>query len=157
MDERWRAYQTTRPRAWRRQLNRSHWYHAQSNGGLFISRNPRANEVDEELTALRSEMGAQTQRPVQTAATALEGADTKVHCPSEREVGPVGEGDPSLVVAVETSSAPAHQRGAPQPRSVPVFTGAPSGNSADEGGYLATPVPGSPRAGTQASYAAVRS
>ena len=67
-------------------------------------------------------------------------------CPSKREFGTVGEGDPSLVV-VEASSAPAHRRGASQPRSAPVFTGAPSGSSTDEGGYLAYPVPGSPRAG----------
>ena len=50
-------------------------------------------------------------------------------------------------MVVEASSAPAHRRGASQPRSAPVFTGAPSGSSTDEGGYLAYPVPGSPRAG----------
>ena len=50
----------------------------------FHFKEPEAHEVDEELTALRSEMGAQTRMRVQKAEAALEGADTTAHCPSER-------------------------------------------------------------------------
>ena len=113
----------------------------------FHFNEPEASEVDEYLAALRSEMSVASRRPARTASTAPEGANAKVCCPSERMVGTVGEGDPSPV-AVEASSAPAHRGGASQPRSVPVFTGAPPGSSTGEGVFLVDyPVPESPRAG----------
>ena len=92
----------------------------------FQFNEPEESEVDEYLTALRSDMSMASRRPDQTAATASESANAEVCCPSERRVDTVGEGDPSPV-AVVASSAPAHRRGASQPRSVPVFTGAPFG------------------------------
>ena len=129
----------------------------------FQFQEPETHEVEDELAALRSEMSAQAKsqqevapsvpgldepgRLVQVAATGTDGVDTEVHCHSERRVGTVGEGSSSSV-AVVAPSAPAHRRGASQPRSVPVFTGAPSGSSTDEGGFLATPVPWPPRAGS---------
>ena len=112
----------------------------------FQFNEPEEREVDEYLTALRSDMGMESRRPGQTATTASESANAEVCCPSERRVDTVGEGNPSPV-AVVASSAPAHRRGASQPRPVPVFTGAPFGSSTGEGGFLVTPVPGSPRAG----------
>ena len=112
----------------------------------FQFNEPNESEVDEYLTALRSDMSKESRRPDQTATTESEGANAEVCCPSERRVDTVGEGDPSPV-AVVASSAPAHRRGAPQPRSVPVFTGAPSGSSTGEGVFLDYPVPESPRAG----------
>ena len=107
---------------------------------------PNESEVDEYLTALRSDMSMESRRPDQTATTASESANAEVCCPSERRVDTVGEGDPSPV-AVEATSAPAHRGGATQPRPVPGFTGAPSGSSTGEGVFLDYPVPESPRAG----------
>ena len=107
---------------------------------------PSESEVDEYLTALRSDMSKESQQPDQTTTTASESANAEARCLSERRVDTVGEGDPSPVAVVATS-APAHRRGAPQPRSVPVFTGAPSGSSTGEGVLLDYPIPESPRAG----------
>ena len=75
----------------------------------FQFNEPDESEVDEYLTALRSDMSKESRRPDQMATTESEGANAEVCCPSERRVDTVGEGDPSPV-AVVASSAPAHRR-----------------------------------------------